>query len=229
MCRLLLVTIACVAWPRGAASQHPGVTWLVFVDDLHLAFRDTGVIRYLLRSIASQLIRDEDTIVLRCSGPSFDAMEIVGKRATLVAATAALAGNALLPAAIRQSPSVADEEQYRVSLALSAATEMLDAASSFPERRAAMVYVSNGYPLAPDDSRLTAFVNAAQRFRVPVFAMNGRGLQRPSARHVQDDAVHAAMLDSLRAMSEPTGGIAVLDEPEFDDALQRGVIDLWVR
>jgi hypothetical protein len=31
----------------------------------------------------------------------------------------------------------------------------------------------------------------------------------------------AALLNSLRAISEPTGGFAVLDEADFADALQR--------
>ena len=39
--------------PRSAAP----VTWRIFVDDLHIAFRDTGYVRKLLASIGGELIR----------------------------------------------------------------------------------------------------------------------------------------------------------------------------
>ena len=56
--------------------------------------------------------------------------------------------------------------------------------------------------------------------------MNARGLPGAPAVPVQGDAplwafYRAAMLNSLRAMSEPTGGFAVLDEADFADALTR--------
>jgi hypothetical protein len=35
------------------------------------------------------------------------------------------------------------------------------------------------------------------------------------------DSYRAAMVDSLRAISEPTGGFAVLDAADFADALPR--------
>ena len=67
----VLVAIACATPSRvRAASQDAGVTWLIFVDDLHLDFLNTGYIRKLLGSIASELIRDGDAFVLRSSGPS---------------------------------------------------------------------------------------------------------------------------------------------------------------
>src|SRR5689334_229821 len=81
--RLLLVTMACATPLRAAAVQDPGVTWLIFVDDLHLDFRDTGHIRKLLRSIASQVIREEDAFVLVCSGPSFRAIDLTVRRSLL--------------------------------------------------------------------------------------------------------------------------------------------------
>jgi hypothetical protein len=172
--RLVLLTIACVTPLRAAAAQDPGVTWLIFVDDLHLDFR--GHIRKLLRSIASQLIHEEDAFVLLCSGLSFRAIDLTVTRSLLDAAIARVAGNALPAAAVLPSSSATDEVQYRASLALATATEMLNATPSLPRRHAAMLYVSNGYPLDPLDSRLTAFVSAAQRFQIPVFAMNARAL-----------------------------------------------------
>ena len=42
----VLVAIACLTPSRvRAAAQDAGVTWLIFVDDLHLDFLNTGYIR----------------------------------------------------------------------------------------------------------------------------------------------------------------------------------------
>lgn len=147
----------------------------------------------------------------------------------LDAAIARVAGNALPPAAVLPSSSATGEVQYRASQALSTATDMLNATPSLPKRHTAVLYVSNGYPLDPLDAPLAAFVSAAQRFQVPVFAMNARALPGAPARPLQDDAARVARLNALRAMSEPTGGIAILNRSDFADALERGTIDRWVR
>lgn len=225
----VLVAIACIIPSRvRAAAQDAGVTWLIFVDDLHLDFRNTGYIRKLLGSIASELIRDGDAFVLRSSGPS-PSIPFTTNRSLLDAAIGRVAGNGLQPAAIlRLSPAneIQNELRYRASLAGSAATEMLNAGPSLSSRRQAMLYVTNGYHLDPPDVRVAGFASAAQRANVTVFAMNARGLPSAPALPVQGDAAlwasyRAAMLNSLRAISEPTGGFAVLDEADFADALQR--------
>ena len=218
----VLVAIACVTPSRvHAAAQDAGVTWLIFVDDLHLDFRNTGHIRKLLGSIASELIRDGDAFVLRFSGPSSVSIPFTTNRSLLDAAIGRIAGNALLPGDVIQ-----DEMRHRASLAASAATEMLNAGPSLFSRRQVMLYITNGYQLDPPDARVAGFAGAAQRAHVTVFAMNARGLPIAPAVPVQGDAAlwagyRAAMLSSLRAISEPTGGFAVLDEADFADALQR--------
>ena len=225
----VVVAIACVTPSRvRAAAQDAGVTWLVFVDDLHLDFRNTGYIRKLLGSIASELMRDGDAFVLRSSGPS-PSIPFTTNRSLLDAAIGRVAGNGLQPAAIlRVSPAneIQNELRYRASLAGSAANDMLNAGRSPSSRRLAMLYVTNGYPLDPPDVRVAGFASAAQRANVTVFAMNARGLPNAPALPAQGDAAlwasyRAAMLNSLRAISEPTGGFAVLDEADFADALQR--------
>lgn len=119
-----------------------------------------------------------------------------------------------------------NELRYRASLAGSAATDMLNAGLSPSSRRKAMLYVSNGYPLDPPDVRVAGFASAARRANVTVFAINARDLPNAPALPVQGDAAlsasyRGAMLNSLRAISEPTGGLAVLDEADFAGALQR--------
>lgn len=224
----VLAAIAFVTPSRaGAATQDGGVTWLIFVDDLHLDFRNTGYIRKLLGSIASELMRDGDAFVLRSSGPS-PSIPFTTNRSLLDAAIGSVAGNGLPPATIlRLSPAneIRDEVRSRASLAGSVATEMLNAGPSLASR-AVMLYITNGYDLDPPDVGIAGFASAAQRSNVTVFAINARAIPSAPALPVQGDpaiwASHRiALLNSLRAISEPTGGFAVLDQADFADALQR--------
>jgi hypothetical protein len=94
------------------------------------------------------------------------------------------------------------------------------------ERRVAMLYITNGYHLDPPVVEVSGFASATQRSHVKVFAMNARGLSNARALPAQRDAAlwasyRTLMLNSLRAISEPTGGFVVLDEADFADALQR--------
>jgi hypothetical protein len=51
----ITVAIGCLAPSRGGAAIEGAVTWFIFVDDLHIDFRDTGYLRNLLTSIATEL------------------------------------------------------------------------------------------------------------------------------------------------------------------------------
>ena len=225
---VLVALAACVTAARvGGAVRGAGVTWLIFVDDLHIDFRNTGYIRKLLGSIATDLIRDGDGFVLRSSGPS-PSVPFATNRSLLDAAIGRVAGNALRPEDILRSSSpngIQHEVRYRASFAGSAAAELLNAGASLG-RRQAMLYITNGYPVDPLDTRIAGFAGAAQRAHVIVFAMNARGLPGAPAVPVQGDAAlwdsyRSAMLNSLRAISEPTGGFAVVDEADFAGALLR--------
>lgn len=224
----LVALAASVSSRVGAAAQDARVTWLIVVDDLHLDFRNTGHIRTLLRSIALELIRDGDAFVLRSPGPS-PSIELTTDRSQLDAAISRVAGHALPPDAIllsSQADERLDEVRHRESLAGSVATQLLYADRSSAERRQAMLYISNGYHLEPPDAKIAAFASAAQQSHVTVFAMNARVLPGAPAVPAPGDparwaSYRAAMLKSLRAIAEPTGGFAVLDEADFADALPR--------
>jgi len=45
----------------------PGVLWLIFVDDLHVRFVDTGRLRTLIRTIATTLLAEGDLIAARAT------------------------------------------------------------------------------------------------------------------------------------------------------------------
>ena len=66
LCRSSFIALCCAAAYAApfAQSRPPDTTstpvaWLVFVDDLHLDFRNTGRIRDLVKSMAAELIREK--------------------------------------------------------------------------------------------------------------------------------------------------------------------------
>src|SRR5918996_6354085 len=73
LCITLCVTCAVCACAARSSPQpvKPSETaWLLFIDDLHLDFRNTGRLRDLLRLVTTEVIRKGDAFMVRCSGPS---------------------------------------------------------------------------------------------------------------------------------------------------------------
>src|SRR5688572_29146225 len=84
----LPIVVSCAIGACAARSTHPplksaGHAWLLFIDDMHLDFRNTGRLRNLLRLVANELIKDGDAFMVRSSGPSQVAMEWTVDRSRL--------------------------------------------------------------------------------------------------------------------------------------------------
>jgi hypothetical protein len=210
------------ARPRPAAPAP--VTWLVFVDDLHIDFRDTGYLRNLLRSIATELIRDGDSFTLRSSGPAALSVALTSNRAALDATLSKVEGNELARGDCL-GVDMDDELRYRAQLAGTAAAEMF---SNLPKdnRPAARLYISDGYTRLPAAASIAGLPRIAQQSAVTVSALNPHALRTPQAVAPGTPTADSCprddgMLKSLRAIAEPTGGFAVLDAPDFADALPR--------
>ena len=225
----LLLSGGCAARSRIAApaAAPAGVTWLIVVDDLHLDFRKTGYIRNLLRSVSTGLIGDEDSFAMRSTGPSAVAIGPSPDRAILDAAISKVSGGALGVAEITvPSRNLTDEIECRLDITFSAASGLLGDVPAPPGRRRAMLYISNGYETERGRVRASAFSRAARRAGVIVFAMNVRGATGSQAINNDVDVafsprVEASRRWSLRAIAEPTGGFAVLDEMDFAGAMSR--------
>jgi hypothetical protein len=139
--------------PPQAAGSRAGVVWMVFVDDLHADFRNTGRLRNLLKSIATELIQEGDSYGMRSSGPSRMFVDITSDRTSLASAIKNVSGNALKTADILRSlrsASSSNEILYRSSIALDTARQSLESLIDHQNTEGlplpkALIYISNGY------------------------------------------------------------------------------------
>lgn len=209
--------------PSGALSQVPdasGVAWLIFVDDLHINFRNTGYLRALLKSIASELIRPGDLVAARSIGPSRLAIDLTSDRSLLEAAIARTSGSALNAADIlatpaRDSTAVAEEIAYRLKITLAAASAMIAEGARAGPRPKALLYISNGY--SGDTEPLSQLARAARQAGVMIFTLDPRGVPGSPLAGERSSATQS----SLRALGEPTRGFALLDPNDYEDGMAR--------
>jgi len=220
-----LVLAGSLASSRERLDSDAPVTWLIFVDDLHINLRDMGLVRRLLTSISTDLMVDGDSFALRSSGPSDLSITISGDRGLLDGAIPKLSyGDLELSDEVGLEAN--DEVRYRAEFAGTAATAMLKSLGKRTTGRAAMLYISNGSSLIPVDPHVAGLAPLAERSSIIVFALSPRGFERaPPVTAGDGPAVSAryradTMLNSLRAIAEPTSGF-VIEEADFTDALQR--------
>jgi hypothetical protein len=201
---IFLCAAACAtAQPRAPHSvQTHGITWLVFADELHLNFRNTGHLRALLRATTAELLQKGDSIVLSSGeGPSPVATEVSADPGFIEQQIAKVTGAALRPREILNAnlpePS---EVRYRMHIALSSVRRTMQRFAA-EGRPMAIIYVSNGYVVAPSPadiakppvsnafsttgtrfsveqvrSEMAVLIAEARRAQIRVFAIDPRGM-----------------------------------------------------
>lgn len=187
---------------------------MIFVDDLHLDFRNTGRIRDMMTVIASALIHEGDRFAIVSSGPSTLAIDLTTDRRLLADAIRKTTGNALRYQDA-QFASSSDEVWRRASIAMATATEILSNASPAPGLEA-LLLISNGYSSPPSDifEKLNALTSIAARAGVRVFAIHPRaafGDDPLDSRDERWQAYVGAQITSLRSLADTTGGFAIVD------------------
>jgi VWFA-related protein len=251
-------------------SDAAGRIFLIFVDDLHLDFRNTPRVRQLFQKIAKNLIHDGDMFGIVSTGPSSLAVDLTYDRNVLDAAIQKITGNALRPSDILQGGETQDgpsEVRYRAHVAFSTAYDLMRNMEKVHNRRKAVIYVSNGYDFNPfektrrgEDILSRSFGNsnendmmdpftqqlrqgqqfadadlarevaeltrAANRANATMYTIDPRGLIAGADIDEQLDPVEWAdyvrtSQDSLRVLADLTGGIAVVNQNDFDKALKR--------
>jgi VWFA-related protein len=262
--------------PPRPANDAAGRIMILFVDDLHLDFRNTGRIRELFNKIRKQLIHEGDMFGIVSTGPSSLAIDLTYDIRRLDEAIKKISGSGLKPNDILTGGETSEgpsEVRYRAHVAFSTAYELIKNLEQVHNRRKALVYVSDGYDFNPfTDARAKArqelmpstsqntddpdgstsqateddiwnrqgqqFADAdlareladltrtANRANVTIYSIDPRGLVGgPDLDENIDpmewqDYVRKSQ-DSLRVLAEETGGLAVVNQNDFDRALKR--------
>jgi len=266
-------------------SDAAGRVFILFVDDLHMQFGDTGRIRQLFKRISNTLIHEGDLYGIVSTGPSSLSIDLTYDRSRLEQAIEKISGSGLRPSEIIngvESSRGPTELRYRAHVAFKTAYELLTNLQQLNNRRKAIIWVSSGYDFDPfadarrglapgspflsrfgtqrpgaggcEDERdcpgarnpfsndpndmaqgfadadlafeLTEVTRAAARANATFYTIDPRGLVagQDMSEEVSPFEWNRYLMktqDSLRLMAEQTGGIAVVNTNQFDNALKR--------
>jgi VWFA-related protein len=139
-------------------NDTSGRIFLVFIDDLHLQFHQSGRVRSLVQKIGKELIHEGDMFGVVSSGPSSISIDMTYDRKRLDDAVKKIAGSGLKPSEIINTGSGSEgptELRHNAHVAFSTMLEGLNNLEKVHNRRKALVWVSEGYDFNPfQDSRL---------------------------------------------------------------------------
>lgn len=263
-------------------NDASGRVFLLFIDDLHLDFRETPRTRELLKKMLKELIHEGDMFGIVTTGTSSISQQLTYDRQVLESAISRITGSALRPSELIktiQSSQGPSELRYRAHVAFSTANDLMKNLEKLQNRRKAVIYISSGYDFNPfaqtrleeqarqmgltsdgtqsgtvdpnqiqadpflRDSQqqqefgpadllmeLTELTRAANRANATFYTIDPRGLVAGPDID-EDEEIHdhpeewqdylQQSQDSLRILAEQTGGIAVVNQNDFDKALKR--------
>jgi len=266
--------------PSRPTSDAAGRIWLIFVDDLHLDFPNTGRIKDLFKKISNELVHEGDMFGIVSTGPSSLAIDLTYDRKRLTEAIDKISGAGLKPNEILDAPVGAEgpsEVRYRAHVAFDTAYNIMKTLEAVHNRRKAFIYVSNGYDFDPfaetrkkqaddkwkemnpnagssDDgsgnsnndlsdtnpflqkgnefsfadlaNELSELTREANRANTTIYTIDPRGLVGMPDLDQNIDMMDfqnyiRTSQDSLRVLSEQTGGFATINQNDFMKALKR--------
>ncbi len=262
--------------PPRPTNDAAGRIFILFVDDLHMSFANTGRIRQLFKKIKEELIHEGDLFGIVSTGPSSISIDLTYDRKRLDEAINRISGAGLKPSEIASAPETNEgpsEVKYRAHTAFRTAWDLIKNLEQVRDRRKAMIYVSDGYDFNPfaetrkklrdeienpgrglgndgqeaeDNSHgdmwddrgyqwadadlvreLADITRAANRANVTMYTIDPRGLvgSMPDLDENVDMVEWQKYIrnsqDSLRVLAEQTGGIAVVNQNDFEKALKR--------
>jgi VWFA-related protein len=263
--------------PPRPTNDAAGRIFVLFIDDLHMDFKNTGRLRDLVRKISKTLIHEGDLWGAVSSGPSSIAQDLTYDRKRIDEIIKRISGSGLKPSEIVQGPESAEgpsEVRYRAHVAFSTMYDFLKNLETVRDRRKAVIYISDGYDFNPFATSRTNYQNelsgqsnqsnsssdqntsqqnadsdpfekqgqqfanadlvrelaeltrAANRANTSLYTIDPRGLVGgPDLDENVDttewqDYIRTSQ-DSLRVLAENTGGLAVVNQNDFDKALKR--------
>ena len=138
--------------PPRPTNDSSGRIFLIFVDDLHMDFGNTGRIRDLFKQIEKELIHEGDMFGIVSTGPSSIAIDMTYDRKRLDEAISKISGAGLKPDEIIDTPDGAQgppQVRYNAHVAFSTAYDVLRNLEQIHNRRKSFIYVSEGYDYDP--------------------------------------------------------------------------------
>jgi VWFA-related protein len=133
-------------------SDAAGRIFILFLDDLHLSFRNTGYVRDLLKKISKTLIHEGDLFGVQTTGPSSISIDLTYDRKRLDEVGKKIMGGGLTPKEIVEGPVSEEgpsEIRYRANVAFSTAYDLVMALEKVRDRRKSLIYISEGYDFNP--------------------------------------------------------------------------------
>jgi VWFA-related protein len=133
-------------------NDAAGRIFILFIDDLHLEFRNTGRLRDLIRKISKTLIHEGDMFGVQTTGPSSIAIDLTYDRKRLEEVANRISGAGLKPKEIIEGPvgqQGPSEIRYRANVAFTTAYDLVTALEKVRDRRKSLIYISDGYDFNP--------------------------------------------------------------------------------
>ncbi len=137
---------------RAAPNDAAGRIFLIFIDDLHLDFRNTPRTRDLIKKMLRNLIHDGDMFGIVSTGTSSISEQLTYDRQILESAIEQITGGALKPKEIiegSQGSQGPTELRHRAHVAFSTAYDLMKNLEKVQNRRKAVLYISSGYDFDP--------------------------------------------------------------------------------
>jgi VWFA-related protein len=152
---------------RSVANQTAGRVFLIFVDDLHLNFRETPRTREMFTRMLQNLIHEGDMFGLVTTGPSSLSIQLTYDRDILNDALERITGDGMSPQRMLADsfgPNGGSELRYRAHVAFKTAYELILNLEQLRNRRKAVVWISSGYDFNPfQNTRLENFAAKYER------------------------------------------------------------------
>ena len=218
---------ALAATPLNSQTPDPPRAFLLFIDDLHLDFRETPRTRALMQRLLRQVAREGDTWAVVTTGASSVNLAPTKDLTTLNPIVSRVTGNALKPSERIVAPQAShgvSEMRNRADVAYATAVRAVEGfAAAVPGAALTVFYVSAGY-----DTRAVPgpqpLLDAAKRARATVIAVRP-GSSDDQAPAGVPDAEWRAFLEaaqaSLRTLALETGGTTVFAPEDVDPMLRR--------
>ena len=265
---------------RRPTNDTAGRIFIIFIDDVHLQFRETSRTRDLLKRMLRNLIHEGDMFAIVSTGHSSIEEQQTYDRQVLEAAIERVTGGGLTPKEIMEGMSTSQgpaELRHRAHVAFATAYDLMRNLEKVQNRRKAVLYISSGYDFDPfvegrleeqarragisestDESgslvaaaeqirkndsykdirsqqelaatdlmrELYDLTKAANRANATIYTIDPRGLV--AGPDIDQDinmndwnAFIRETQDSLRIIAENTGGIAIVNQNDFDKGLKR--------